>query len=395
MSNAKNILCVASHLKGFHFMREAARQGCNVYLLTHEKLLDKPWPREALRDMFAMPNFDDPAAVRNVVSYLFRNIRFDAFVPMGDYDIEVTAALREHLRVPGMGVTASSYFRDKLAMRQRAAEHDLPVPAFTSVANDADVNAYLASVSPPWVLKPRAEASSKGIQVLPDAAAVWRALDELGDARSLHLLEAFVEGDLYHVDGVVHDHQVVFESAQRYGVPLLQLRQAGGIYTTSTIARGTPEHQDLVALNRRILAALDLPQGVFHVEYLKDRQTGRFYFIEAAARVGAAKISDVVFYATGVCVWHEWAKLEAATPEHPYEPPQPRNDHAGVIITVCNQQWPDTSAYVDPEIVWRQGTRPYHAGLLVQSADHARIQALLSDYVQRFARDFSASPSPA
>lgn len=385
----KNILCVASHLKGFHFMREARAMGCNVHLLTHEKLMDKPWPREVLSNVYAMPNFDDPVMVRNVVGYLSRQTRFDSLVPMGDYDVEVTAALREHLRIPGMGVTLSSHFRDKLAMREVAHRAGVAVPPFTGLFNDAEVNDYLAAHPAPWVLKPRAEASSKGIQVFHDAAALWRALDELGDARAQHLLEGFVDGDLYHVDGVVHAGKVVFASAQRYGIPLLALRQSGGVYSTSTIPRDTAEHHELVAFNARVIEALGQPQGVFHVEYLKDRATGRFYFIEAAARVGAAKICDVVFYATGVCVWHEWAKLEAATPDKPYVPPTPKDEHAGVLLSVSSQEWADTSAYDAPEIVWRQGTRPHHAGLLVTSPDHGRIQTLMADYVPRFARDFA------
>ena len=225
--------------------------------------------------------------------------------------------------------------------------------------------------------------------MLETPEAVWKALDELGDARSLHLLEAFVPGDLYHVDGVVHDGKVVFASAQRYGAPMLTLRQAGGIYTTATIPRGTIEHRELLTLNRDVVQALGMQQGVFHIEYLRDRNDGKFYFLEAAARVGAAKIPDVIFYATGVCLWHEWAKLEAATPERPYVAPVPKSDHAGVLITVAKQQWPDTTTYDAAEIVWRQQTRPYHAGLLVSSPSQERVEELVSGYALRFAREFA------
>jgi hypothetical protein len=192
------------------------------------------------------------------------------------------------------------------------------------------------------------------------------------------------------VDGVVAGGEVVFESVQRYGMPLLKLRQAGGVYTTATIARGSSVERQLAELNRQVIKALGLPQGVFHVEYLRDAQ-GNPYFIEAAARVGAAKISDVVFFARGVCVWHEWAKLEAATPERPYVPPTPTDDYAGVLLSVSSEEWPDTSAYTDPEIVWRQATRPYHAGLLVKSPDVTRVAELMAEYTRRFQADFAAT----
>jgi phosphoribosylaminoimidazole carboxylase (NCAIR synthetase) len=384
------ILCVASHLKGFHFMREAHRLGCKVYLLTHEKHLAQPWPREVLEDVFALPNFDDPVLMRHVVSHLYRTLRFDRMVPLGDYDVEVTGALREHLRMPGMGVTASLHWRDKLAMRIEAARHGVPVPAFSGLFHHGDVASYMERVPGPWVLKPRMEAGSKGVSVIHAPHELWQALSELGDEQSQYLLERFVEGDVYHVDGVVHCGKVVFASVQKYGAPMLALRQSGGVYSTRTIARGTPEEKALQALNKRVVQALGLPQGVTHIEYLHDRRSGEFLFLEAACRVGAAKIPDVVHAATGVCLWHEWAKLETAGPGHPYVAPRPAKDHAGVVISLADQEHPDTSAYDDPEIVWRKPAKPYHVGLLFKSKDPARIEELAASYAERIARDFSA-----
>jgi len=43
---------------------------------------------------------------------------------------ENVSALREHLRIPGMGLTTVRYFRDKLAMRARAKEAGMVVPEF-------------------------------------------------------------------------------------------------------------------------------------------------------------------------------------------------------------------------------------------------------------------------
>ena len=39
------------------------------------------------------------------------------------------------------------------------------------------------------------------------------------------------------------------------------------------------------------------------------RQTGEFYFLETAARVGGAYIAEVVEFATGLNPWVEWARL--------------------------------------------------------------------------------------
>ncbi len=97
--------------------------------------------------------------------------------------------------------------------------------------------------------------------------------------------------------------------------------------------------------------------------------------------------------ATGINLWREWARIELATPEHPYQLPERRQDYAGVIVTLARQEYPDTSAYQDAEIVWRMNKR-HHVGFVVASPDYARVQSLLDEYMRRFVEDFSATLPP-
>ncbi|MGL4650312.1 MAG: ATPase, partial [Caldilineaceae bacterium] len=59
----------------------------------------------------------------------------------------------------------------------------------------------------------------------------------------------------------------------------------------------------------------------------------------------------------------------------------------------AHQEWPDTSAYNDPEIVWRLHKKN-HVGLIVRSPSHERVQELLGSYAERIARDFTTSAPP-
>ena len=86
---------------------------------------------------------------------------------LDDFDVETAAALREHLRVPGMGDTTARYFRDKLAMRLKALEAGIPVPDFVPAINHDDLRTFMANVPGPWLLKPRLSASALGITAMP------------------------------------------------------------------------------------------------------------------------------------------------------------------------------------------------------------------------------------
>ena len=90
-------------------------------------------------------------------------------------------------------------------------------------------------------------------------------------------------------------------------------------------------------------------------------------------------------------LWSEWARLEVANARgETYHPPSPRRDYAGLVISLARQEWPDTSAYSDPEIVYRLKKRQ-HAGLIVASSKRARVDELLGTYMQRFREDFFAT----
>jgi len=60
---------------------------------------------------------------------------------------------------------------------------------------------------------------------------------------------------------------------------------------------------------------------------------------------------------------------------------------------LAKQEEPDTSAYVEEEIIYRVKKR-YHAGLIVRAQKLDRILELLDDYAQRFADDFVAVAPP-
>ena len=130
--------------------------------------------------------------------------------------------------------------------------------------------------------------------------------------------------------------------------------------------------------------------GATHAEFIKSDADGDYYFLEIAARVGGAYIGDVLEAASGINLWREWAKLEMADARPRLKP---RNEHAGIILSLARQEYPDTSGYVDQEIVYRV-KKKHHAGLIVRSPSHERVTELLDDYSHRFENDFIAVLPP-
>lgn len=391
------MLCLASYEKGHDFLRQCKRDGWTVVLVTAESIREKAhWPTDAIDEIFYLPDDGqkwNPLHMRNAVSYLARTRNFDRIVALDDFDIELAAMIREHLRIPGMGETTARYFRDKLAMRMRAAEMGLNVPEFIHVLNHGKVAEFLDRVPGPWVLKPRSMAGAIGIKKVHSKEEFWGIVEHLGDEQSGYLLERFVPGDIFHVDTVMYEHEVLFAIASGYGRPPLEVAHGGGIFTTRILERDSDTAERLIAENRKVLAALGLLRGVSHTEYIVGHEDGRVYFLETSARVGGAHIAELVEAATGLNLWAEWAKVEMAGGKAPYAPPAPRGDYAGLLVSLARQEYPDTSQFADPEIVWRMD-KEHHVGLIVRSPNAARVQELLGDYTGRVARDYHASAPP-
>jgi biotin carboxylase len=340
--------------------------------------------------MYFMPEELPLQDLINAVSFTARSQPIDRIVALDEFDMENVSALREHMRIPGMGLTTVHYFRDKLAMRARAKEAGIAVPEFVAVLNYDALREFMSRVPAPWLLKPRSQASGIGMKKIHQAGELWPWLDQLGDKQSTYLLEQFIPGSVYHVDSVASEREVLFAEAHAYGTPPLDTSHGGGVFTTRTLPRGSAEAKELRDLNRKVLEELGFLRGVTHAEFLRAHSDGKVYFLEVAARVGGAYISDAIEAATGINLWREWARLEVGAGKQPYELPKTRHDYAGVILSLARQEHPDTSGYNDPEIKYRV-TKYHHAGFVLRSVSPERIEELLDSYSKRFQVDFLAT----
>jgi len=180
----QRFLCIASYEKGQDFLRQCAEMGVRPTLLTVDELRDRAWPREALEDLATVPAELSREQILNTVCWMVRGRRFDRIVALDEFDLEIAAQIREHMRIPGMNISTAACYRDKLAMRTSARRSGFLVPEFCGVFNYDDLRAYMARVPAPWLLKPRAEASALGIRKIQEPEQLWRSLDELGDRRA-------------------------------------------------------------------------------------------------------------------------------------------------------------------------------------------------------------------
>jgi biotin carboxylase len=417
-----NVVCLATYFKGGDFIRECKRLGCNVILITKEKMLQEDWPHDSLDDLIAVPNDAGPPLMIDLVAFIARKVKPDRVVALEEFDVMTAALIREHFCLPGMSSSTAKTFRDKYRMAEAAKAAGVCLPEFVPLINPDDLRDFMERVPPPWIIKPRSDVSAIGIRKVNDPAEVWRIIGEMNERENLrerasyYLLARFIPGEVFHVDSIVNNGRVVFAGANRYGRPPLEVAHGGGAYVSRTVAHRSDDEKELFAINRQLVKVLRLDRGAAHAEFIRSDADGRFYFLEIAARVGGAYIADVLEAASGLNLWREWARIEVADAAALSTRRQEqlagagetlhgerglgsiklkplRNEYAGIVLSLSKQEQPDTSAYDDPEIVYRVKKR-HHAGVIVRSKKLERVEELLTQYAARFADDFVAVVPP-
>ena len=154
---------------------------------------------------------------------------------------------------------------------------------------------------------------------------------------------------------------------------------------------GSDLDKALQKLNEDVMKGFGMEYSASHSEFIKGHESGEFYFLETASRVGGAHLAEMVEFASGVNLWAEWARIETAVArKEKYKLPKIKDFSAGILVSLSKYERPDTTSFDDKEIVWRVDKK-HHLGMILQSKDRNRILTLLDQYCERVRHEFHAS----
>jgi D-alanine-D-alanine ligase len=218
--------------------------------------------------------------VQNLVSEGFDRA-WNALHGPGGEDGLMQGAL-EWLGIPytGSGVLASALTMDKLKTKRVVVGAGYAAPEYAVLSSEADLNQALARVGLPLMVKPASQGSSVGITKVKTAAELPRAYAEARAVDPIVFAERFIEGDEFTV-GVLHDA----------GLPSIRIRPATEFYDyqakyfRNDTQYHCPSGLDAKAENELQAAALAAFRvtdcaGWGRVDFMRDRGSGKFYFIE-------------------------------------------------------------------------------------------------------------------
>jgi D-alanine-D-alanine ligase len=218
--------------------------------------------------------------VQNLVSEKFDRA-WIALHGLGGEDGVMQGAL-EWLGIPytGSGVLASALTMDKLKTKRVVVGAGYAAPEYAVLSSPADLPRALASVGLPLMVKPASQGSSVGITKVKTAEDLPRAYAEARAVDPIVFAERFITGDEYTV-GVLHGR----------GLPSIRIQPATEFYDYQAkyFRNDTQYHcpSGLSAaaeaeLQAAALAAFQVTDcfGWGRVDFMRDENTAKFYFIE-------------------------------------------------------------------------------------------------------------------
>lgn len=228
----------------------------------------------------------------------------DRLLCLSEFDLLTGAWARECLGVEGYHMKQALRFRDKTEMKGAILKSGLRAPRFASTEDDECLGAFVEACSFPLIAKPKCGAASVGCALLHTQEELCRFLED--KPRADYEVEEFVDGIIYHVDGLVFGGEVVFIKPWRYIGTCLGFAQGEAL--GSVLLESGPHKDKVITFSERCLQALGHDNGCFHLELIDG--PGGLCFLEIGARVGGGEIPFVIKDLYGLDLVQEWIRIE-------------------------------------------------------------------------------------
>lgn len=239
---------------------------------------------------------------------LFEKYHFHTIIALHEFDILRAAKIRESLGIQGQSYENALLYRDKIKMKSALLQNrEIELPEFKEMSYPLDAVDFMEEHGYPFIIKPADSAGSMGTKVIRNEVDLKKFIKEMkvfqfGDSQpSNHLmLETFVPGEMYHVDGYIQNNEMILICASKYlenSLIYLDQNEISGSYLLS------PEselHSCLIEETKKVIETLGSPKNmIFHAEFFHTPDD-RLVFCEIASRPGGARIIEMIEAAYGL-----------------------------------------------------------------------------------------------
>ena len=312
----RNVVFVAPFLMRatLQFVAGAAGlKGVRLYLISQDREEKIPAElREKIAGYWHLENGLDEDAICAAVADMSRRVGPITRLLGTLEQLQIPLArVRRKLGIEGLGVEASTNFREKSQMKNVLRQHDVPCARHCLAKSQEQAMVFCREVGFPVVVKPPAGAGSRDTFQVDDPAGLTAAFQKLRlSAQAPLLLEEFIMGDEHTLESAFINGQMVWHSITRYFPTPLQVLENPWIQWCILLPREIdhPHFDDIRFTANKAVQSLGMKTGFTHLEWFR-RTNGSIAISEVAARPPGGQLTSMHGFAGDFDIHAAWAEL--------------------------------------------------------------------------------------
>lgn len=244
--------------------------------------------------------FDSDSSEEDVfelASTLIERFNVNKIISLGEYDIQLSAKLREKYSISGQLLDSANAFRDKVYMKD-ILKDVVKVPTNSRIHKVEDIMNFISDNGFPIVIKPIDGAGSQNVYIIKNNKALMSTISNILNIEDSYEVEEFIEGDIYTIDGIVHGGNILFYWYGKYINDTLSFntgKQASNAQVTDNSELKVKVY-DFIS---KIIEKMPKPDTfTFHCEFFLHE--GEITLCEIASRTGGGGVNETSRHIYGV-----------------------------------------------------------------------------------------------
>ncbi|MBN9231907.1 MAG: ATP-grasp domain-containing protein [Legionella sp.] len=239
-------------------------------------------------------------SVVDLAEKLYQQMSIDAVIPGFEYFVPIASKVSALLKVPGIDYKHVLNLRRKDLMRTALNKAGLNNPRYYFLTTLEDVNKAIAYIGFPAICKPIDAAGSVHVKKVKNKKELLEATNRILNGNdvlwghklsNLLLLEEYIDGKEYSLEGIVQDGGVVhFSTTEKFVSDQSEFIEIGHIVNAPIEQQLHTKIQSYIEQVIYVLGADNCP---FHAE-VRLRRDGEPVLMEIAARLAGDKIGDLL-----------------------------------------------------------------------------------------------------
>ncbi|EKS26391.1 ATP-grasp domain-containing protein [Staphylococcus epidermidis] len=249
-------------------------------------------------------NYLDDHTIISKALTLNTKYNFNHIISVSEFDVIRSAKLREVLNIPGQHYLSADAYRNKLFMKELLKNSSINVPEFSAVISRENVDEFIKLNDFPVVIKSIYGTGSQSTFIINKTKDVDDFFKYNNDQISNFEIEKFIDGDMFHVDGVILNNEIKYSFVSKYYTGCLEFKKNNPV-SSYLLDNDNPLNQELKKQVREIINRLPkIDNSSFHVEFFVTK-SNEIYFCEIASRTGGGEIGKSIEYASGILLNRE------------------------------------------------------------------------------------------